>query len=174
MKFKSPTLAITALATAMLAAPINVASATPAGMTSALTGILNGIGSSTDVVDVQTAARRSGPCGIVRAGTIGVATVVRATGVRVTGVTPMAGGSRLPRSVHLPPEQQPTPLACRRNTTDGAMTAIAATTMRPTPSSPTTGPASGATRRMTATDCLAVAQGSPPELFRRASFWSMA
>lgn len=53
MKFKSPTLAITALATAMLAAPINVASATPAGMTSASTGILNGIGSGTHAVDVQ-------------------------------------------------------------------------------------------------------------------------
>jgi len=53
MKSKSPILAVTALATAMLAAPINVASAAPIGMTSASTGILNGIGSGSNIVDVQ-------------------------------------------------------------------------------------------------------------------------
>jgi hypothetical protein len=53
MKFKSPTLAMTALATAMLAAPVNPASAAPAGITAASTAMLNGIGSGANVVDVQ-------------------------------------------------------------------------------------------------------------------------
>ena len=53
MKFKSPTLAMTALAAAILAAPVNPASSAPAGMTSVSTGILDGLGSGSNVMNAQ-------------------------------------------------------------------------------------------------------------------------